>query len=221
MPRIENAKVSIDIAPPREGWKSFQFNLPGFKDLPTTKGHYVETSEFSCNGHEWVLRIYPGGDNSATEEYMSIFLYHRSPGSIKTTFELKILDKFGKQNKEFCENARCFSNDGNWGWGDFILRSDILDESQDILDSKGTLTVIVSIKEEPTDVFVPKNPLVKMVKGMFLDEATADVCFEVSSIEAKKGKKKEAKASDLFHAHSSILQHHCSPISLGQMMAME
>ncbi len=97
-----------------------------------------------------------------------------------------------------------------WGFNNFILRSDILDESQNILDSDGTLTVVVSIKDKPTDVFVPKNPLLKMVKETFLEETTADVCFEVSSADAKKGKKK-SKSSDFFHAHSLILKK-CAPM---------
>jgi speckle-type POZ protein len=87
-----------------------------------------------------------------------------------------------------------------------------LDESQNILDSDGTLTVGVSIKEEPSDAFVPNNPLNKMIQGMFLDEDTADICFEViSSAGAKKGNRKKAKASDLFQAHHLILKT-CAPM---------
>ncbi len=42
---------------------------------------------------------------------------------------------------------------------------------------------------------------------MFLDKDTADVCFDViCSTEAKKGKKKKAKASNLFHAHYLFLK---------------
>ncbi|KAL7448937.1 hypothetical protein ACHAWC_001050, partial [Mediolabrus comicus] len=198
--KIKNAKVSI-------AWKSFHFNVPNFKDLPTTRDHFVETPLFTCNGHEWSLDIYPGGDDDAPEGYVSIDLTHHSEGSITANYEFAILDKFGKQ-KIATESSHHFEGKGDgFGWRNVILRSDILDESQNILDGDGTLTAAVSMKEEPSDVFVPKNPLLNMIQGMFLDEDTADVCFEViSSADAKKGKKKRAKASDLLHAHYCILK---------------
>ena len=147
--KIENAKVSIGCPPPREGWKSFQFNLQNFKDLPTTTEHYVETPLFSCNGREWSLDIYPGGDSIADEGYMSIYLFHQSGGSIKINYEVMIIDKFGEKKKgRKTTNSFDGMNDG-YGRRNFILRSDILDESQNILDSNGTLSVGVSIKEDP------------------------------------------------------------------------
>ncbi len=202
--KIKSAKVSI-------AFKSFQFNLQNFKDLSTTKNHYVETPKFSCNGHEWVLKIYPGGVDEADEGYVSIFLHHQSEGGIEINYELMILDKFGvrKNRKKALKKPDPFRGMSSyWGWANFIKRSHILDESENILDSDGTLTVAVSIKEEPSDVFVPNNPFQKIVlQDMFLNEDTADVCFEViSSAAAKKGRKKKAKASELFHAHRQILK---------------
>ena len=46
-----------------------------------------------------------------------------------------------------------------------------------------------------------------MLKEMFNDEVTADVCFEVMSCidHTKNGKQKKQKSSALFHAHRSIL----------------
>jgi len=50
-----------------------------------------------------------------------------------------------------------------------------------------------------------------MIKEMFLDETTADVCFEVAnSAEEKEGEKK-AIASTSFHAHTFILKE-CAPM---------
>ena len=92
--KIKSAKVSI-------AWKSFHFNLQNFKDLLTTRNHCVETPEFSCNGHDWCLDIYPGGDEDADEGNVSIYLHHRSEGSITVNFELLIIDTFGKQRRRF------------------------------------------------------------------------------------------------------------------------
>ncbi|KAL7458768.1 hypothetical protein ACHAWC_010455 [Mediolabrus comicus] len=211
--KIQNAKVSVGCPRPREGWQSFQFNLKHFKDLSTTREHYVETPDFSCNGHEWFLEIYPGGNKGAAEGHVSIFLYHHSEGSISTNYQLMIIDKFGKKKRALQSPPRNFEGMGDGhGCKNFMKRSVILDESQNILDSNGTLAVVVSIEEEPTTVFVPKNPFQEIMLGIFLCEDTADVCFEVvSSAEAKEGKQKTSKTSDLFHAHHFILSK-CAPM---------
>jgi hypothetical protein len=210
--QITNAAAST--APPP--WKTLYFNLRDFRSLPTTRDHYVKTPEFSCNGHDWSLDIYPGGGVAPTAEgYVSIFLKHLSEGSISANFELMIIDNFGDKERAL-QTTHNFEGKGKGrGWTNFILRSDILDESQNILDSNGTLTVAVSIKLKPTTVlFVPKNPLYKLIQGMFLNEDTADICFEVSSAEQTfifGTTKKEVKPLDLFHAHSQILKN-CAPM---------
>ncbi len=232
--KIENAKVSI--TPPR--WKSFWFSLKNFKDLPTTKDHYVETPDFSCNGHQWGLEIYPGGTEDANEGYMSASLYHLSEGSTTATYQVMIIDKFGKKVSKHIKSSitrGSFEGDQGLGCPNFVKRSHILDESQNILQSDGALTVVISIEEDPLTVFVPNNPLLKTIQGMFLDEDSADVCFEVvcsaeawdnkreqrqvPMAEAKKGLKEKAKASGLFHAHHLILKK-CAPM-LADLFALD
>ena len=71
--------------------------------------------------------------------------------------------------------------------------------------------VSISIQEEPSDVFVPKNPLLNIIQDMFLDEDTADICFEVICTAEVMGEQKRAKSSELFHAHSQILKK-CAPM---------
>mmetsp|Transcript_11354 Transcript_11354/g.18787 ORF Transcript_11354/g.18787 Transcript_11354/m.18787 type:complete len:287 (-) Transcript_11354:526-1386(-) len=79
---------------------------------------------------------------------------------------------------------------------------------------RGTHYLIVSIEEESTTVFVPKNPLVKMMREMFNDGTTADVCFEVGTAEGKDDdddRTKRAKTTTPFYAHRSILEK-CAPM---------
>ena len=194
------AKVSIaTVAKTREGWSSFRFNLKNFKGLTLAENRYVDTPEFSCNGHDWVLRIYPGGK---FVKYVSIFLYHRSEGSITADFELMVIDKFGNKNMAFPSHARSF---GSMNHICLIKYSDLLDDSQNILDSNDTLTIIVSMKEEkPTTVFIPPNPS----DCMELNDNKADVSFVISSstLVNDHGRRKRAKASIYLHAHSCILQ---------------
>ena len=186
--------------------------MSNFKDLPTTRDHYVETPGFSCNGHQWYLKIFPGAgeDDQAGERYASIVLFHGSEGSITACYRVVIIDTAGKNNNMSAQATDSFEGKGHGRGVNYLKRSDILE----MLDSDGTLTVDVSMKEEPSDVFVPKNPLNKLIQRMFLNEDTADVCFEVSNAEAKIGeKRKKAEASELFHAHShSQILKTCAPM---------
>ena len=201
----------MDRPPPRDSCTSFQFNLENFRDLRTTKGHYVETPEFLCNGHKWNLMIFPGGEAETTEgddDYVSIYLYHHTGGFIEASYELSIIDKFGKTKKAFRSKNCVFGLSlHQWGWPNFIRRFDTLDESQNILDSDGALKIVVSIEVEdkPMGVYVPKNPFLNMIRDkLFLDADTADVCFEVID-------SADAKTLVSFHAHSQILQV-CAPM---------
>ena len=213
--RIIEANVSVGYPPSSSGsgeeWTSFQFHFDDFANLATTKNHYVASPKFICNGHQWRLKVYPGGDSNAEEGKVSAYLIHLSEEAITVSYGIKIFDKFGGTKAEEKRRKRKFSGVHSWGFPNSISRSDILDESQNILDSNGTLTIVVSIEEEPTDVFVPNNPLVKMIQEMFNDEATADVCFEVSTAGEGKRETRNTKSSISFYAHRSIIQK-CAPM---------
>lgn len=118
---------------------------------------------------------------------------------------LRILDKFGNAN-----GSRTFTNTfvgskatNMHGWRELILRSDILDESKNYLDSNGTLVFMLSLSmKEPTTarpaVFVPQNPFINLMQQKFLDKETADVCFEFSSAEVKEDRAKRLQSSTSF-----------------------
>ena len=195
-----------------EEWSYFQFHFHDFANLSTMKEFYVASPEFACNGHQWELHVYPGGDSTAAEGNVSLFLAHLSKETITVRYGIKVIDKFGNTKKANTSAKRVFTaSDNNWGWRDFISRSDILDESQNVIYGNGTLTFVVSMEEEPTDVFVPKNPLAKMMQDKFNDEAAADVCFEVSIVDEGKGERHNTKSSVSFYAHRLILEI-CAPM---------
>jgi hypothetical protein len=194
--------------------KYFQFHFHDFANLSTTRSDFVASPEFSCNGHQWELWVYPGGDYQATEGKVSAYLKHLSGEAIATSFDVKLIDKFGNKKKSLStKHEFSASNINIWGWKNFISLSVILDESQNILDSNGTLTIVVSIEEEQTTVYVPKNPFANMMQKIFNDEATADVCFEVSNADQKKGKRetRKTKTTTPFYAHRLILEN-CAPM---------
>ena len=166
------------------------FHFHDFANLSTMKRHYVASPKFTCNGHQWELWVFPGGSGSAEEGYVSVFLKHLSYEAITIRIDINVIDKFGKTNTDLTSTELEYACAGNYvglGWNDFTSRSDILDESNKILDDNGTLTVVVYIEEveESTDIFVPKNPFANILEEMLNDEATADICFEVSAAEKK------------------------------------
>ena len=206
-------KVSVGCPPScGEELKSFQFHFHDFANLSTTRDHYIVSPEFTCHGHQWALQVYPGGSSNATEGQVSAYLAHLSNEAITVGNDVNVVDKFGKQmTHHTLSNDEFNATNKSWGWADFFSRSDIMDKSQNILDSNGTLTVVVSIEdeEEPTTAFVPKNPFANILEEMFNDEDTADVCFEVSTAGEKEdddGKNKRVKTATPFYAHSLILK---------------
>ena len=192
------------------GFKSFRFHFHDFANLATTKHHYIASPEFTCNGHQWELNVYPGGCNKAAEGQVSVYLKHLSKETITVGNDINIVDKFGKQMTDYTLSKDEFTGNKGRGWKDFICHSDILDESQNMLDDNGTLTFVVSMEEveELTTVFVPKNPFADIQEEMFNDETTADVCFEViaaGETEEDEGNKR-VKTTTTFYAHRLILQ---------------
>ena len=199
-------------------WKSFLFYIHDFANLSTTEDYCVQSPDFTFRGHRWELCVYPGGCSQATEGQVSAYLNYLSEETITVTCNIKILDKFGEPKTDNMLSKDEFSSeDDNWGWANFISRSDILDESQNFLDDNGTLTFVVSMEVEPTTAFVPNNPLLNFMQEMFNDEATADVCFEVVVREKDEDDgddddgTKRVKTTTPFYAHRLILQK-CAPM---------
>ena len=214
--RIKDAKVTAGYpisssSGSGEERKYFQFHIHDFANLSSTREHYIESPEFNCNGHQWELWVYPGGNIEAEEGKVSVFLYHVSKEAITTRYEIKLIDNFGNEKKSLSTKHEFTATSKSRGWKDFFTRSVILDESRNILDNNGILTVVVAIEEEPTDVFVPNNPLVEMIQELFNDQNTADVCFEVSSADEGKRETRNTKPCVSFYAHRSIIQK-CAPI---------
>lgn len=197
----------------------FKLLIKKFDTLPTARNHCVPI-EFTFNGHKWILGVYPGGLGVSANGYVSIYLGLCAEVNIAVTFAVALLDKFG-HTKRVRTNHRFFDGTGDVkklpssGWNDFIAHSDILDASKNILGDDDELTLVVSIEiEQPATVFDPidaEHTLVKMIQGMFRDEETADVLFEVSKMEANEDGSKRGKSYIHFPAHRSILQG-CAPM---------
>eukprot|EP00986_Skeletonema_menzelii_P014656 scaffold9886_cov143-Skeletonema_menzelii.AAC.9 len=134
-----------------------------------------------------------------------------SPSADTASFQVSILDKH--QNVKFKKEMK----HGSRGWNRICARSIVLDQPNNFLDDIGTLAIVVSSKNDAASSYVPSNPMSDIITGMFLDEDTADVRFEVSCASADSNEEDgdETTSSPVtlatFHAHRSILKG-CAPM---------
>jgi speckle-type POZ protein len=191
-----------------DSWESFKILFHRFADLPSAVGQMTRSPKFTCNGHDWCLRLYPGGDVHASAGYTSVYLEHCSEGYATASYEISVLDKH-QRKANIMSTSSHFSCGETWGWKDFYPQTFIM---ENILDDEGTLAIVASIKRDAVPPFVPSNPVRGMITSMFLDEESADVCFEVSDVDANADDRDDAASSPVtFHAHRLILKA-CAPM---------
>eukprot|EP00986_Skeletonema_menzelii_P003918 scaffold1277_cov137-Skeletonema_menzelii.AAC.1 len=213
MPGFYHRSVTtLDVGSPSssssdERWESFKILFHGFADLPSAVGEYTLSPGFTCNGHKWCLQIYPGGERESAG-FVSVFLVGQA--ATTATYEVGLQDKSQRvQYNRAATGINFDSNRTSLGWPKYGERSNILNNH---LDDDGTLAVLVSIKRDADPPFVPSNPMSGMITGMFLDEETADVCFQVSNGDVREDVgDEEASLPVTFHAHRLILKA-CAPM---------
>ncbi|KAL3762576.1 hypothetical protein ACHAW5_003114 [Stephanodiscus triporus] len=143
---------------------------------------------------------------------VSVYLCNESEKRINVEFGFSVKDCV-----DFEANAGIFDpvgsaeNTDSWGAKDFALRSKIMENLVD-----GALVIEVHIKlVDPTKIpppFIPENPSAcKIIQGMFMNEESADIVFEVGGQQLGSNARKKAKTLLVtFPAHRFILKE-CSP----------
>lgn len=197
------------------GWTTTEVRFHGFANLPTAVGQFVQSPEFNCFGHQWVLFIFPGGRANSPEGYAAVALSNRSNTSIEIQYSFSVRDVNGKELVHCIPKTFEFTAPGSGHSGrcytDFAKRSTIMDVlnylKKDVLVG-GSLVIEVRMKTISTDQFIPTNPLCKNVLQKFMDEETADVVFEVNneSCQNEEHVNKKSKTTTAVHAHRFILQ---------------
>ncbi|KAL3762575.1 hypothetical protein ACHAW5_003113 [Stephanodiscus triporus] len=184
----------------------------GFAGLPAQRGERVHSDIFTCLGNEWELDVFPGGLAGAREGIVSVFLSNMSEASINVECGFSIKDcRDRKMKPHIFGPLGSADNTDAWGFNNFATRSKILDSLVD-----GALIIEVQLKlvDPPTQTrppFIPENPSCKIIQGMFMDEESADIVFEVGGGESESNAKKKAKTLPVtFPAHRLILRK-CSP----------
>jgi hypothetical protein len=168
--------------------------------------------------------MYPGGgDDDAAEGMMSIDLHNRSNKAIEIDFGFSVNDENGKQvaykrTATPCNFAPLGDDDDDdydddyWGFTNFAKRSKLLSSLVDatlVIEVRMRLSVPTKSVPPP---FIPENPLTKMIQGLFLDEKSSDIIFEVAEDKGKNSAMKVAKTAPVsFPAHRVIIEN-CSSI---------
>ena len=195
--------------------KLFRVTFDNFEDLPSEKGHAVNSSEFSCFGSHWRVSIYPGGNSDSLNGMVGLYLERCSEGKkLAIKFSLAVVD--AHSGEDMSKGLKyVFDSDGNWGPHDFCFRKQIIGDEGYL--GEGALTIHVGMQ---LDQFIPKNPALSIMLKLFNDENTADVVFEIEeqqnqSHSRKSNGRKRAKTSvtKLYHAHRLILQQHSQELS--------
>ena len=209
--------MSINVGRPPagfKGWTMTAVNFHGFANLPTTRDEFVESPEFSCFGHQWVLKLYSGGKEDSDEGFVALRLVNRSNESIKIQYGYSARGSYGLE----------MVNHVNPVVNEFSAQSSIRDtpnfaERSELLDVlvDGSLVITVKMKLDSTpqlstdksiSQFIPTNPLTKNVLQKFMDEESADVVFEVNngSGQSDEHTNKKSKTTATVYAHRFILQ---------------
>jgi hypothetical protein len=184
-----------------------QLQFDGFADLPTQDDgdgdECAESENFSCLGIEWLLRIYPW-DTRTDEMMVSASLRNLSDRNIHIDYSFSVKGHAGGEvytslfkGEEDCDNS----------WGDDIgMRSKIV---QTLVDGALVIEVCMKLADKTQKThtpFIPENPSCKIIQGMFMDERSSDVLFELGGQQFNSKERKKTKTSPVtFPAHHLIL----------------
>ena len=197
-----------------EDWATHTIHCHGFASLSSERDESFTSPEFMLLGNQWRMELFPGGDEDAAEGMTSPFLRNMSSKSIEIDYGFSVNDGRGKRvaykrSATSCNFAPEGDDDGDdhcWGCFNFAKRSKLMSSLVN-----GTLVIEVHIRlAKPTTSvsppFIPENPLTKMIQGLFLDEKSSDITFEVGGDQRKDNAKKVTKTTPVaFPAHRIIV----------------
>ncbi|KAL7471349.1 hypothetical protein ACHAXS_011653 [Conticribra weissflogii] len=191
--------TEVDVGTPplaSRGWEVFNLNFHDFEKLPSKKGNSVESPKFTYDGHEWSVKIYPGGTALSDIGHVSAYLKkHTAKGgkggnTISIDFAILItdLDDITLVELKTYHNFGDGGSDGggisnSQGWKNVIKRADILSQNKHILRD-GTFSITLLMKTKHTAMrlmkpFVPKNLFSGYMSEMLNTPMHSDVFFRI------------------------------------------
>jgi hypothetical protein len=185
------------------------FKFDNFANLPSDVESSVFSDEqFDDNCLKWKAELYPGGVRDAAKEgYIGLYLCSCNIQTIEAKFNLSIIDNSGSVCvEEESGNFDEFIEDDNWGWTEFMKRSDILDPEKKILkDGALCIDVTIQVKPRKRDIYQPPNPISAKMLKLLKSSEKADASFNV------KGTTVMAH-SLIVSANAPILANYCNLI---------
>ena len=180
---------SVDV-----GWKLIEVRFDGFEE-----GGEVLSSEFTCFGRHWCVRVYP---DSFEDGMVSIGLHNLSNQSVTLQYGFSVVKNKGFQtqwNGKVSKKENEFAPGTLFGDTPALVNLHKRPLVENLVD--GTLIIEVRMRQmkqtAKSTLFIPENPLTKIILNMFNNEETSDIEFEVGNYTT-------------FHAHRFIIQE-CAP----------
>ncbi|KAJ3687188.1 hypothetical protein LUZ61_016352 [Rhynchospora tenuis] len=165
------------------------FKITGYSLLKEIDvGQYVSSSAFTVGGHEFYIRIYPRGEVTEREQFISVFLVLNSDADeeLPVQFEFGLVDlsagdlAIAGQKMSGSHTFVYFLE--TWGFACFISRAH-LEASQYLKDDsfmvKCTIRVAKETWEEARQSIVPPSDLHLHLTKLLESSEMADITFEV------------------------------------------
>jgi hypothetical protein len=195
-------------------WATHTVQVHGFESL--SRGISFDSPEFLLLGNQWCLELYP--DGYAEEGKVSLFLWNKSNKSTEIDLGFSVND--GNEKQVIYERSAGPQHFAPVGTINSAMIYNVATRS-DVISSlvNGALVIAVHIKlATPTKSvpppFIPENPSAcKIIQGLFLNDKSADIVFEVGGVEKPKNNAMKAAkpAPVLFPAHRCIVEN-CSSV---------
>ena len=151
--------VDVGIPPDNfNGWTTTGVRIHGFANIIPAAGQNekdvrVDSAEFSCFGHQWILRLYPYGSYDDAmdpdEGYASIRLVHQSDSPISIYCGFSVRNARGKEVEFFEPDIEDFGDEDLESFGYSIGYSNFAERSA-LMGSliNGTLVIEVRMRLE-------------------------------------------------------------------------
>lgn len=182
-----NGSVSIGSAPKKlaKSVECTRIVINGFANLPSTKDHYIESSNFKAHGYEWCLRFYSGGRYKSIDGFVSVFLRNiGSDNKKEPSAQVAFCCKNADDGRNRSTSIHQFTKDHNIrGWTNFLNRDNIFANH---LEDDGSLIIEVEIQitEDSRRIWYPKalekQPfLIGLYQNISSEDSHADAIFVV------------------------------------------
>ncbi|CAF2099376.1 hypothetical protein BRARA_E02028 [Brassica rapa] len=163
----DQCEFGVDVMVPLTNWevvsftqkptnKKFSWTLNKFSKL---KEHCYVSSKFLIEGRNWVLKLYPKGNNTTCSRWLSLFLHLADSETktmttgeeIYTQCDMRILDPFGSHHVTLKLN-QWHKNTSGWGWSEFVSLAKL---EEAYLDKQGYLKVEIEFEVVSTITYSP------------------------------------------------------------------